>query len=220
MRVLIIDDHPLYRNALTALLCGLDAAVQTVGMASVAEVEQAAPDIGLIDLVLLDMNLPGISRLDALAKVKQLFEHVTVVVVSGDEDPGLILQTIDAGAAGYILKTTDPMLAIQALRLVLAQGVYLPDSVLRHRARGEPAISALPALSDKQRSVLRLLLQGKANKVIARELSIAEGTVKAHLWAVYQSLGVRSRSQAMCRALELGLLSAPHQAARPPSGPW
>lgn len=211
MRVLIIDDHPLYRNALTALLCGLDAAVETVGVATVDEARQAAPALGGLDLILLDMNLPGASRLDALRQVKQLFDHVTVVVVSGDEDPDLILQTVDAGAAGYILKTTDPLLATQALRLVLAQGVYLPDSVLRQRARvvNEKSPSLLPALTDKQRSVLRLLLQGKANKVIARELDIAEGTVKAHLWAVYQTLGVRSRSQAMCRAFELGLLNSP-----------
>ena len=211
MRVLIIDDHPLYRSALTALLCGIDPAVKTVGVSSVAEAKEVVDHLGELDLVLLDMNLPGASRLEALATVKQLFEEVAVVVVSAEEDPELILKVIEAGAAGYILKTTDPMLAIQALRLVLAQGVYLPDCVLRSHA---PSVSGsasktLPAFSDKQRAVLRLMLQGKANKVIARELGIAEGTVKAHLWAVYQSLGVRSRSQAMCKAFELGLLGAP-----------
>jgi DNA-binding NarL/FixJ family response regulator len=94
---------------------------------------------------------------------------------------------------------------------VLAQGVYLPPLVLHHASQ-RGACSATPrlpsGLSEKQRAVLQLLLQGKANKVISRELDIAEGTVKAHLWAVYQTLGVNSRSQAMCKAYELGLVGS------------
>ena len=204
MNVLIIDDHPLYRDGMKALLFGLAPGIEVFGASRVSEADSLP---GSFDLVLLDMNLPGSSRLQALEQVRGLFEGASVVVVSGDEDPALILSAIDAGAAGYIPKSTDSQVTVQALRLVLAQGVYLPPSALRHAQALKPARPALPPLSEKQRAVLQRLLQGKANKVIARELQIAEGTVKAHLWAVYQLLGVNSRSQAMCKAYEMGLLS-------------
>jgi DNA-binding NarL/FixJ family response regulator len=214
MRVLIVDDHPLYREGLTALLLGLEPELQATGVGSVPEAIAVATCDPPFDLVLLDMNLPRIAGLEALRRIKTAFEGVAVVVVSGDEDPALILQTIDAGAAGYIPKSTDSALTIQALRVILARGVYLPKGILAADAGGRGRRSEVPntapEMSAKQRAVLDRLLQGKSNKVIARELDIAEGTVKAHLWAVYQMLGVTSRTQAMCRMHELGLLG--HQA--------
>lgn len=211
MRVLIVDDHPLYRAGVRALLSGLDPDLVAVDVAGVADALRLADAAEFFDLVLLDMNLPGINRLEALKQVKARFESAAVVVVSGDEDPALIISTINAGAAGFIPKSTDPGVTIQALRLVLAHGTYLPIDALRHVADptlkvGSEAGSAVADLSDRQKAVLLRLLQGKANKVIARELGIAEGTVKAHLWSVYQLLGVTSRAQAMCRVHALGLL--------------
>ena len=210
MRVLIIDDHPLYRAGVRALLAGLDPDLIAADVSSVTEALLLADRGDCFDLVLLDMNLPGISRLDALQQMRARFESAAVVVLSGDEDPSLILATIDAGAAGFIPKSTDPSVTIQALRLVLAHGTYLPAHALRHVVESKPvpleSEIALPELSERQRAVLLRLLQGKANKIIARDLGIAEGTVKAHLWSVYQLLGVASRSQAMCRVHELGLL--------------
>ena len=208
MNVLIIDDHPLCRDGVKALLLGLDQSIEVTGVSRVAE---AAAAVGSkhIALVLLDMNLPGSSHLQALHEVKTLCEGASVVVVSGEEDPGLVLAVIDAGAAGFIPKSTDPEVTVQALRLVLAQGVYLPPLALHYAAQRHSRSAVTATLSDKQRAVLQRLLQGKANKVIARELDIAEGTVKAHLWAVYQTLGVNSRSQAMCKAYELGLVGRP-----------
>lgn len=210
MRVLIVDDHPLYRAGVRALLAGLDPDLIAADVSDVPQALQLADTQAPFDLVLLDMNLPGTSRLEALQKIKSRFESASVVVVSGEEDPVLIHASIDAGAAGFIPKSTDPELTMQALRLVLAHGTYLPANALRHVVDPAPTSSQkglpLPDLSERQRAVLLRLLHGKANKVIARELNIAEGTVKAHLWAVYQLLGVSSRSQAMCRVHELGLL--------------
>lgn len=204
MNVLIVDDHPLYREGLKALLAGLNPELRVVGVSRVAE---AAAAVGnhVLDLVLLDMNLPGTNHLEALLEIRALFEGASIVVVSGEEDAALMLAVVDAGAAGYIPKSAEPDVTIQALRVVLAQGVYLPSAALRHALK-RAAPGAMPTLSDKQREVLQRLLQGKSNKVIARELGIAEGTVKAHLSAVYTALGVNSRSQAMCKAYELGLL--------------
>jgi DNA-binding NarL/FixJ family response regulator len=204
MNVVIIDDHPLYREGVRALLYGLEPTAKVAGFSNVADA-CAAPQALPVDLVLLDMNLPGSSRLQALQDVKANFEDASVVVVSGEEDPALVLSVIDAGAAGFVPKSTEPSVTIQALRLVLAQGVYLPPLALQHAAQRSNPVQ-MPTLSERQTAVLQLLLQGKSNKVIARDLAISEGTVKAHLWVVYQALGVNTRSQAMCKAYELGLL--------------
>ena len=223
MHVLIIDDHPLYRDGLAAVLSGLQPDIEVTGvshLAAAAAWRSSPAGAGRpVDLVLLDMALPGVARLDALAQVQVLFEDSSVVVVSGEDDAQFVMRAIDAGAAGYILKSTDGDAVVQALRTVLSQGVYLPPTALLRppgAVLGTAGVAVatyaadleayVPSLSDKQRAVLQGLLQGKSNKLIARDLGIAEGTVKAPLWAVYQSLGVNSRSQAMCKAYELGLL--------------
>jgi DNA-binding NarL/FixJ family response regulator len=206
MHILIVDDHPLFREGLKTLLIALEPAVRISDAGSVAEaIALSAADAP--DLILLDMNLPGPSRLDALRHVKAANEAASVVVVSGDEDPVLIRRAVDEGAAGYIPKTTDASLTIQALRLVLANGIYLPRAALtagsQARSPTEPSKAGAPEFSGRQLEVLKRMLRGKANKVIARELDIAEGTVKAHLWSIYQALGVNSRGQAMYRVHEL-----------------
>ncbi|MES2531117.1 MAG: response regulator transcription factor [Pseudomonadota bacterium] len=211
MHVLIVDDHPLFRQGLRALLSALDPSIEAADVSAVPDVRELHAAGYQPELVLLDMNLPGISKLEALHDVKSLFESACVVVVSADEDPVLIRSVIEAGAAGYIPKTTDAGITIQALRLVLSNGIYLPaialDSLADTPFPETRETGDADAFSPRQRAVLRCLLQGKANKVIARELDMAEGTVKAHLWAVYQALGVNSRTQAMYRAHELGLFT-------------
>ena len=210
MRVLIVDDHPLYRAGVRALLSGLDADAQVDDVANVTEALQLMQNQPPFDLILLDLNLPGVNRLEALKQMKAAFETSAVVVVSGEEEPALILSTIEAGAAGFIPKSTDPAITMQALKLVLAHGTYLPLHLLRHLESASVETNrAQPAtldLSERQRAVLLQMLQGKSNKVIARALGIAEGTVKAHLWSIYQLLGVNSRAQAMCKVHALGLL--------------
>jgi DNA-binding NarL/FixJ family response regulator len=206
MNVLIIDDHPLYRDGLKTLLLGLDP---QMSMTEVGTVDAAMAHPGPFDIVLLDMTLPGISELQALERVRGMYESTPIVVVSATEDPDLVSKAIAAGAAGYIPKTTDQTVTVHALRLVLANGTYLPQLVLdATRRHSRPA----PSFSPRQLAILRCLLQGKANKVIARELSIAEGTVKAHLWSIYQLLGVESRHQAVYRAHELGIFDSPEPA--------
>jgi len=217
MHVLLIDDHPLYRDGMKVLLSTLDPQTTTVDAGTVAEALAIVGRPPAIDLVLLDMNLPGTSRLDGLRALRQVVDSASIVVISADEDADLVLKAIDAGAAGYIPKSTDTAVTVHALRLVLAHGIYLPPSVARRMPSGTgefpagtsqagPGAQEPVRLSGRQRAVLRSLLQGKSNKVIARELDIAEGTVKAHLWSVYQVLGVANRLQAMCRVHELGIL--------------
>lgn len=211
MRVLVVDDHPLYRAGLKTLLPVLDPAVEVSDAADVREAVALASTQNAFDLVLLDMNLPGANRLAALEQVKTAFEGACLVVVSAEEDPALILQVIEAGATGYIPKTTDPAVMTHALRLVLAQGIYLPPVALRLMAGGRQGpsgalLNRLSELTDRQRAVLDGLVKAKPNKVIARELGIAEGTVKMHLNVIYQTLHVASRMQAMALLHELEVL--------------
>ncbi len=214
MRVLVVDDHPLYRQGLKALLMQLDAEVEVVEAGTVAQCVAMAGDNLDVQLVLLDMYLPDCRAEEVVQRVKASFDGVPVVVVSGDEDPHLVRAAIDAGASGYVPKSTDPTITVSALQLVLAHGVYLPVGILE-RERSGAAISP-PRFSERQREVLEGLMHGKSNKLIARELGIAEGTVKAPLWAIYQVLEVATRTAAMARAVELGLL--PGRARQTPLG--
>lgn len=211
-RILVIDDHPLFREGLRSLLMGLAPEVEVAQACSVEDARRlaTAPEAPLRpELVLMDWFMPGVQGVEALHQVRSLFEDAAVVVVSGEESPQIIREAIQQGASGYIPKSTGPSVITQALRLVLAQGVYLPREALMGDEGCDVQVADpnwAQQLSPRQFAVLQCLLQGKPNKVIAREIGIAEGTVKAHLWSVYQVLGVANRAQAMYRAHELGLV--------------
>lgn len=207
MHVLIIDDHPLLIKGIETLLLELDPAVSTAGARNIAEGIQSA-ELRAPQLILLDLNLPGMKALEALTRMRQAVSDAPIVVVSANDSPEYIWQAIELGAAGYVPKDTDHQLMIHALKIVLARGVYLPPQAIRngHEFSLGARSFVMPSLSDRQMSVLRRLLQGKPNKLIGRELRIAEGTVKAHLSAIYLALGVNSRLQAMARAHDLGLV--------------
>jgi DNA-binding NarL/FixJ family response regulator len=212
MDILIVDDHPLYIKGVESLLVELDPTIQAKGARSVEDALAIAA-LRRFDLVLLDLKLPGMNDLDALARVKAALPAIPIVVVSGNENSNDIWRAIELGAAGYIPKNTDPLLVTNALRLVLAHGVYIPPQALKDeiapaaRADTRPQPSTV-LLSERQLDVLQALLQGKSNKLIARDLGIAEGTAKAHLWSIYQALGVNSRLQAMSKAHQLGLVES------------
>ena len=210
MHVLIVDDHPLYIKGVQALLLELDSSIRTTGARSLDDALPIARD-STVDLVLLDLGMPGFSGLEALAQTRKELPAIPIVVLSAEEDAGLIWSAIELGAAGYIPKVTDQTLTIQALHLVLARGVYIPPHALKSQATRqpqEPAPARAPRAqpSPRQLAVLRGILQGKSNKMIARDLDITEGTVKAHLTAVYGLLGVNTRLNAMIRAHELNLV--------------
>jgi len=224
MNVLIVDDHPLYIKGIESLLFELDSSISTQSARSV-EQALALTSSTVFDLVLLDLKLPGMTDLDALVAVKRALASVPIVVVSGNDSISDIWRAIEIGAAGYIPKDTDPVLVTNALRLVIAQGVYIPPQALKDSADADQRIQKAgaqiaPVLSERQLAVLQSLLQGKSNKVIARDLGIAEGTAKAHLFSVYQALGVNSRLQAMIKAHQLGLVGAFTRRSPNPESQW
>jgi DNA-binding NarL/FixJ family response regulator len=212
MNVLLIDDHALFREGLKFLLRSLDAALEVDEAGDCAKALEHAASRNY-DLVLLDLKMPGVAGLDALAALRDAIPAAPLVVLSGEDNPGVVRAAIERGAMGFIPKSSTPEVLIQALRLVLARGVYLPPAVLdaaRAPASVAPHGSAmedmvLPGLTPRQMDVLRCVIQGKSNKVIARELDVSEGTVKAHLSSVLRALDASNRTEAVYAAAKLGL---------------
>ena len=214
MRILIVDDHAMFRAGLRRLLDNFDTELEIVEAADCVEAGAFASQA--FDLVLLDLHMPGMDGLEALYSMRPVFESSRIVVLSGVDDPRQVRRAIDAGAAGFIPKSSTPDVLQSAMRLVLADEVYLPAMALRGIAddEGDGTAPAAPdrlreALSERQVEVLRKAVQGKANKVIARELGISEGTVKAHLSAAFRALGVRNRTEAVYAAARSGLQLKP-----------
>jgi DNA-binding NarL/FixJ family response regulator len=210
--ILVVDDHALFREGLKFLLRDLDDHVVVSEAADCAQaVARHAETFGLI---LLDLHMPGVAGLDALAAIKSVFDATRVVVLSGEEDPRQVRGAIEAGAAGFIPKSSTPEVMLGALRLVLAGGVYLPPQALRNLTEpphDAPAVGptarerVVAGLTERQLDVLHLAVEGKPNKVIARELGLAEGTVKAHLSAAFRALAVANRTEAVFAAARLGI---------------
>jgi len=213
MKILVVDDHPLIREALKQVLGTLDSEIQVLEAQSAKEALAISEDQQDLHLILLDLGLPGEDGLEALPLLRERSPHVPVVVFSANDLPDVVRRAIDAGAMGFIPKTSSNTLLINALRFVLSGGVYLPVEVLRQPAPGVmPAAAAGSAiglrelgLTQRQGQVLALLVQGKSNKLICRELDLAEGTVKVHVAAVLKALGVSNRTQAVMAVSRLGI---------------
>jgi len=211
VKILLVDDHPLFRGGLKYLLQSLDEHLELGEAGNCSQAEALAAEHAY-DLVLVDLKMPGVGGLDALTVVRAAFPSTPVVVVSGEDDPSVVRAAIECGAMGFIPKSSTPEVMIQALKLVLAHGIYLPPRVLAASQSADlTPLSAvtgeagLNGLSARQMDVLRCVIQGKPNKVIARELDVAEGTVKAHLSSVLRALGARNRTEAVYAAAKLGL---------------
>jgi len=218
VKILVVDDHPLILEALQHVLQQLDGEVEVLAAHTAEggrELVAANPDAGLL---LLDLHLPGAFGMSLLTELRQSFPTVPVVVLSGSDRREDVLQAIDLGAMGFIPKRSTNRVMLQALRLILSGGVYLPPEIFTAREGGEPepARASEPAagatlrprdlgLTERQAQVFSLLLQGKSNKVICRELGLAEGTVKIHVAAILRALNVSSRTQAVIEASRLGL---------------
>lgn len=214
MRVLLVDDHHLFRQGLKFLLADLETGIEFCEADSLA----AALAMAMArtpDLVLVDLHMPGEDSMGVLSRMRSTFDASMLVVLSSEDNPATIRRAIEAGASGYVPKSSTPQVLIAALRLVMAGGIYIPPPALRAFAGAAPSrmpATAAPAaarssehLSGRQMEVLLKAVQGKANKVIAREMQLSEGTVKAHLSAAFRILGVQNRTEAVFAAARMGL---------------
>jgi DNA-binding NarL/FixJ family response regulator len=201
-RVLIADDHPLFRAALVQALTGCLEGADILQARDLPETWQTLEDREDIDLVLLDLHMPGNQGLTGLASIRCHFPAVAVVVVSANEDPRVIRRVLDHGAAGFIPKSSGLEELTTALKSVLDCNEWIPPHLVRAVANLEStdddqALAArIAALTPQQFRVLAMVADGQLNKQIAAELGIQERTVKAHMSEIFQKLSVRNRTQA------------------------
>jgi DNA-binding NarL/FixJ family response regulator len=220
MRVLIADDHRLIVEGVKLKLAELGDGVEfTVAMdvdSLMQALHESEPDVALIDLA-----MPGSDRGQHLEAIRKQYPRLPILVLSGSEDPAVMKRVLDMGINGYVPKAYSPDVMLSAVRLVMAGGIYVPPLALEPRRNAEtsdPASLSIDTaatafnhheerlqelLTERQRDVLRLLSQGKPNKVIARDLGISEGTVKIHLAAIFRALNVRNRVEAVVAAQNL-----------------
>lgn len=201
-RALVVDDHPLFCDALALTLRAL-AGVEDVETAHTLAAALRRIEAGPApDLVLLDLDLPDVDGLDGLLRLRAAAPGLPVLVVSSMAEAALIDAALAAGAAGFVPKHSGREAFRAALVAVSAGRVFLPDgfSPSPQTSDAQDAITRLAQLTRQQARILELLCQGRLNKQIAWELSIAETTVKAHVTAIMRKLGVQSRTQAVLMA--------------------
>ena len=211
MKILIADDHELFRDGLRHVLDQLGGPLTIVEASDFQQAIETVERETDIDIVLLDLSMPGMVWNDGLQRLKELLpERVPIIILSASDDRRHVLQAVNLGAAGFIPKTSSSRVMLSALKLVLSGGVYLPPALLEQASHGEAGgpmanENAVSFLTPRQREVLALLGQGKSNKEIARVLQLAEGTVKLHVTAILKALNVNNRTRAVVAASQLGL---------------
>jgi DNA-binding NarL/FixJ family response regulator len=219
VKILIVDDHPLVRDAMSRIVVELAGTVEVLEAADCAsglELARDVADAADVDLVLLDLNLPGMRGFEALEQFRREQPALPVVVVSMYQDGDTVREVIRRGAMGYIPKVYSKEIILGALRLVLSGAVYVPPHVMAQdvgaAAEHSPGRAAMSlsrlgdlGLTPRQGEVLALMMRGRSNKDICRDLGLAQRTVKLHVTAVLNTLRVSSRTQAVIAAAQLGL---------------
>jgi DNA-binding NarL/FixJ family response regulator len=208
-RILIADDHPLVRGALRQAVANAVAGAEIVECGSLEDVTKSLDGNPDVDLVLLDLAMPGVRGFSGLMVLRAQYPGAPVVVVSGKEERSVIRLCIDFGASGFIPKSTDMETMQGAIRSVLAGEVWVPADIDLNGPVDRDAVDSvrrLASLTPQQVRVLMMLSEGLLNKQIAYELSVSEATVKAHVSAILQKLGVESRTQAVIAAARIEAL--------------
>jgi len=201
LHVIVADDHVLIRELLERQLKELDADVRVYHAGTLQQVLELAHTAERLDLILLDLRMPGMNGFAGLQAVRQTRPEVPVAILSGQIEPQTIRDALQAGAAGYLPKTMRATGMLNALRLILDGERYVPESVLSTAAGGETGGADF---SKRERDVIKQLMLGHTNKEIARDLQVEEVTVALHLRSIYRKLAVRNRTQAVRLLLERG----------------
>ncbi len=210
LRILLADDHALFRAGLRHLLKDFGDQVQIEEAHDYDATVKRLSQTDDLDLLLLDLNMPGMTGIAAVEDLCALAPDVPIIVISVRETAEDVRKAIDAGAAGYIPKSSTPEVMMSALQLVLSGGIYLPPNLLHElpagvggaAENGGPPDDQLARLTPRQRDVLRLLAQGQSNKQIADVLGLAPGTVKIHISRILRAFKVQNRTQAVIAAAE------------------
>ena len=214
MKFLVVDDHALIREAMRGVLkelCGDAVVLDAASAGQAADLIAQHPDLALI---LLDLQLPDRDGVEMLRELRERYPAISVVMLSAFSDRDNVVKALDNGALGFIPKTDSRNVLLGALRLILAGGTYIPPDVLARGPAAAPAPSKPPphrqlspaelGLTERQVEVLALMMQGKSNKLICRELDLAEPTVKNHVSAILKVLEVTNRTEAVLAVAALG----------------
>jgi DNA-binding NarL/FixJ family response regulator len=215
MKVLVVDDHGLIRQAMQGVLKKLRRDVVVLEAPNSEKAMRIIGDNPDINLILLDLTLPDRDGFAVLADLRERYPAVSVVVLSAVQDPSHVMKALDLGALGFIPKSADGEVILNALRLVISGGIYVPPEILKYldisssaprpRANDQSLISpSHVGLTERQMDVLALVMQGKNNKTICRALDLAEPTVKNHVTAILKALKVTNRTEAVIAVNELG----------------
>ena len=204
-RLVIADDHPLFRGALREAVSGAFGGAEIGEAGTLEEVTDLLelPGAGEVDLILLDLRMPGVRGFSGLMYLRAQYPSVPIVVVSANDDPAVIRRCMEFGASGFFPKTLGADALRAAIARVLAGEVWTPpdvDLTVKSDAESAAMIARLATLTPQQVRVLMMLSGGLLNKQIAYELGVSEATVKAHVSAILQKLGVDSRTQAVIAA--------------------
>jgi DNA-binding NarL/FixJ family response regulator len=214
-RALVVDDHPILHEAVRSSLLSLNVFDGVDTESSMAAASARLHEVPGYDLLILDLHLTDTHGLESLTAVREAFPGLPVIIFSADDSSATIVSAYEYGVQGYVAKNEQMSTLRQAIQIVLAGGIYMPPQVARmlgfeprplpvsaHASAGP----ALPSLSPRQREVMHYLLKGMPNKVIARRLNMADGTVKSHLNTVYRLFGVNSRAQLILKAMQMGFI--------------
>ena len=205
-RLVIADDHPLFRGALREAVAGMLERVDIAEAGTFDEVAELLERGGEVDLILLDLKMPGVRGFSGLMYMRAQYPSVPVVVVSANDDPAAIRRCMEFGASGFIPKTLGIEAMRNAIRGVLDGGVWTPpdvDLAAGSDAENAELMARMATLTPQQVRVLMMLSEGLLNKQIAYQLGVSEATVKAHVSAILQKLGVESRTQAVIAAAKI-----------------
>ena len=218
MKILVAEDHPLYRQALYGLLRQLDETVELIDATNYQELTECAGEHAVsLDLILIGLRMPGVGGFEVLEQIKSQAPAVPIAVISASESRADARRSLQAGALGYSPKTLDSQIILGALRLILSGGVYVPELLLGKKSGLSERLastkkttardaSAKKVLTRRQQDVLRLMSKGESNKQIARQLGITEGTTKLHVSAIFKALKATNRTEATVKATELGIV--------------
>jgi DNA-binding NarL/FixJ family response regulator len=215
MKILIVDDHALIRDALQGVLKKLKRGAVVLEASDSRQAMEAVAEHADIKLIMLDLNLPDRHGFSLLAELRQRYPAIAIVVMSAIQDRSNVMKALDLGVAGYIPKSARREVMLSALQLIFSGGVYIPAEILAReetvhsipipQREARPIVSPSEiGLSERQLDVLAHLMQGKNNKVICRVLGLAEPTVKNHVTAILRALKVTNRTQAVVAVNELG----------------
>jgi DNA-binding NarL/FixJ family response regulator len=198
MKILIADDHALVRSGLTELLQSVSSTYEVSVASDVAGV--LAYKKSNIDLLLLDLRMPGVETAEQVQHIHKAMPSTAIIMVSGNESPHIIHACMDAGAMGFVPKSSSNTNILQAIEVVLSGELYVPYSYLN---KTNKLGIVMEKVTPRQEEIWKLLVDGLSNKAIARELSLTEGTVKQHVFTLYKNLNVNNRIEAVKKAKQM-----------------